>query len=637
VQSIERDAEAFPGFSTATSKLNVLEPYRRKLDFMRLKLENALASVDQSAIEVGLGQTLVGATNTMYTAEISTTFARSNEFLDELMILYRSLESNGGKVLAEGKLADLINQVRVFGFHLAPLDLRQDADVHIAALADIFKTIGLEDLTTMTKEEQCEVFLRELLNPRPLGISAILSQLQPQSQEVFRTLQVGADSIQNISPRSISTYIISMSTHERDVLALMLLMNEVGLIEISDGRVTRAYMDIAPLFETKEDLEHAAEVMHRLDNMDLYQSYLDLRGNVQEIMVGYSDSTKDVGILESNYRLILAQQELERVTREHNSVVRIFHGRGGSVSRGGGPTNQAILALPPNTTRHVKITEQGEVIGQSYANPQIALTHLEGIISAMIIRGVQDRRTEIEDNPTFMDAASQKILSGLASISRETYEAMVKRNKDFIPFYLQFTPLDLIERATIGSRPSRRTKDNVSSISALRAIPWIFSFTQTRLIFPGYFGLGTALKAFDEAGDFGKLQELYRSLPYFETMISNIQMVMLKADMNIAELYLDLLEDGNREIFTRIREEFELTREYIIRLSQTDDLLGIAPDIRNSIRRRNPYLDPLSILQVALLKEWRKNGRPEDMGPMSLQRLLLQTVNGIAAGLKNTG
>jgi len=382
--------------------------------------------------------------------------------------------------------------------------------------------------------------------------------------------------------------------------------------------------------------------MSHLYNNDLYSSYLDLRDNIQEIMIGYSDSTKDVGIMESNYRLVSAQLALEKITRENGNKIRIFHGRGGSVSRGGGPTNRAILSLPPGTVWNLKITEQGEVIGQNYANREIAQGHLEGIISAMIVRGTADKYLEGEKNPSHIKPDDLEAMASLGNRARMTYEKMVKENREnFIPFYTNYTPLDLIERATIGSRPSRRTKDDVSDITALRAIPWIFSWTQTRLIFPGYYGLGTALEAIKEEEGLNRLKQLYHDFDYFESLINNIQMVMLKADMDIAELYTALLPEEHQdltELFEQIREEYYRTEKLIFELTDNDNLMSNSPDIRNSIQRRNPYMDPLSVIQVILMKEWRDTGRSDNMDDHdSLQRLLLKTINGIAAGLKNTG
>lgn len=641
-RSLEEDSRALSDFAGQTDQLNRYEPYRRKLDFMRVKLENSLEEVEKTAVEFGLGQTLINFKKMIPPESVAKPplYARSREFLSDLELIDRSLRDNRGRQIAEGALGKLITQVEIFGFHLAPLDLRQHSKEHWNALDDIFLRVGLPKPSGLEFEERKKRLKSEICSLRPLGVGSYLEELDAATRELLSTLEVARNSIEVISPRSIDAYIISMTRDESDIYALMLLLIEKGLIKIEDGRVCRADLDLVPLFETKADLANAPEVMDRLFDDPLYRSLLECRGHVQEIMIGYSDSTKDVGYLQSNYGLLTAQLELLKVAESHRINLKIFHGRGGSISRGGGPTNRAILSQPPGAVSRMKITEQGEVIGSNYSNPKIAYRHLEQIISAVLKRSIEDIDLPPEENPANPSQEFLFYFGAMAGKACRVYEDMVKEDPGFIPFYLEYTPLDLIERATIGSRPSRRAGRDTRDITTLRAIPWIFSWMQTRLIFPAYYGVGSALEAFGKDESIEVVKRMYREWPYFASLIDNLQMVFLKADLDIASKYLDLVEtspDKAGRIFARIKSEYETTRRMILEITEAGDVFEFFPDVRNSILRRNPYIDPLSLIQVELLKKWRAEGRPDDLGTRGILRALLQTVNGIAAGLRNTG
>ncbi len=629
-QSIASDERLLPAFAASTRRLNRSERYRKKLDFIRVKLENTLEQVERIAEDVGLGRTLVGSRGNVSVSHVEKGYERSSEFLEDLMVIDRSLRANRGAIIADGRLSDLIQQVKVFGFHLAPLDLRQHSGVHMAAINEIFETIGLPKLSSLNREERKATLLWELMNPRPLGVLKIAENCSNEAQELLQTLEVARQALTLVSPRSIESYIISMTRDETDMLILMLLMKEIGLVEIRDGKVTQAMLDIVPLFETRDDLVRAPEVLRTLFANSMYRSYLHARGGIQEVMIGYSDSGKDAGILQSNYSLYTAQLGFIEVAKEFGVKLRIFHGRGGSVSRGGGPTHKALLAVP--YVDQVKITEQGEVIGWNYSNPEIARRHLEQVISAMVIRAISERYGKSQAvSEEYLDT-----LKDLAQIGCNTYEKLVKHDPRFIPFYLSFTPLDAVERATIGSRPSRRKSGSASSIADLRAIPWVFSWMQTRALFPSFYGSGSAFSQLMAMKGEERLREMYQNWPYFNSLINNMQMVMSKVDFDVSKLYLSLV-DANQEVFDQIWEDFIKAEEAILKITGNDKLLGHAPDLLNSIKRRNVYIDPLHAVQVKLLKEWRAKGRPEDMKPKGILRLLLQTQNGIAAGLRNTG
>ncbi|MCY3410290.1 MAG: phosphoenolpyruvate carboxylase [Candidatus Heimdallarchaeota archaeon] len=636
--SIAMDAINFSDFTERTKQLNKFELYRKKLDYIQLKLRNTLEHVEKTAVNFGMGRTLVGSSHSGLNMKLEKEnyYFRSNDFLEDLQFIDISLRENKGGIIANGYLSTLINKVRIFGFHLAPLDLRQHTRVHHQAISEIFESIGIG--FQVNRQEKIDLVLRELLNPRPLGVENILKSLGSETRELLTTLKIILESLNHISPRAIQSYIISMTQDELDVYILLLMFKEMNLIEVKNNTICKACLDVVPLFETKEDLENAPNVLRRMLNQSLYRSMIEQRGNIQEIMIGYSDSTKDVGYLQSNYRLITAQQEFVNVANEFGIKLRIFHGRGGSISRGGGPTHKSILAQPPGTLFNMKITEQGEVIGANYSNPKIAHRHLEQIISAMIRRSVRDTVLEPKNNPSFPNQSYLKEFEDIAELARVRYEDMVKNNSNFIKFYLEFTPLDIIERATIGSRPSRRSTGDVSDISALRAIPWIFSWMQTRLIFTTYYGVGTAFTQYMESNGIEPLQELYKNWPYFTTLVDNLQMLLLKVDLPIASKYLNLVEyDSLKEIFDDIKGEYLKTCNAVMQIANISSILENSPDIQLSILRRNPYIDALSLIQVNLLAQWRELGRPESLGPSSLQRALLQTINGIAAGLRNTG
>ncbi len=537
---------------------------------------------------------------------------------------------NKGEIICRGTLENLITQVRFFGFHLAPLDLRQHSEIHENAIFEILDKIGIKEPRQLSRDELEELLKKELLNPRPLGVMAFFDSFSSQTQELISTLEVARDSLQRISPRSIESYIISMTRDEVDILTVLMLMKEIGLLKIEKGKVVKADLDVVPLFETREDLAKAPDVLRNLFTDPIYSSYLECRHYMQEIMIGYSDSGKDAGIIQSNYSLYRAQTELLNLAQEMEVKLKIFHGRGGSVSRGGGPTHKAILGIP--YTPWIKITEQGEVIGWNYSNPQIAKRHLEQVISAMVKRTLKEFRGKSFTPPQqFVDIFQQ-----LAEESCRVYEYLVKKDTGFIKFYLDFTPIDAVERATIGSRPSRRRSGSATSINQLRAIPWVFSWMQTRAMFPSFFGAGSAMVKEIDNGNLEMLKEMYNAWPYFNSLINNMQMVMAKADYIIAEKYLSLVEDNNK-YFELIKSEYQRAYEGILQITGNSEPLSHAPDILNSIRRRNVYIDPLHIIQVRLLNEWRKLGRPEQMHPKSLLRLLLLTQNGIAAGMRNTG
>jgi phosphoenolpyruvate carboxylase len=637
LNSIENDNKLFPEFSYKTSKLNKNEPYRRKLDLIRLKLENTLKDVDLSAEKIGIERTLVGTRE--LDDSIGYYYRRSGEFLADLRIIQNSLKKHKGKLIANGKIRTLINQVRIFGFHMAPLDFRQDSTMHRSAINEIFIKVGLKSLDDLSVEDQINVLNQELLNQRPLGAFNLLAEelFTNETTELLSSLILAKEAIFEISPRSVGAYIISMCKSVSDILIILLLFKEVGIVNIKD-KVKMADLDIVPLFETKGDLLGSPDIMETLFNNPIYRSYISARGNLQEIMLGYSDSSKDVGYFESNNLILNVQLQLVELAKKHKIRLRFFHGRGGSISRGGGSTNKSILSQPPGTSIQIKITEQGEMVAAKYANSDLAYRNMEHAANALIIKNIQDKLLKPNKNPGTPPENYLKIFKKLAEWSQEHYNSVVKDDSDFINFYEAVTPLDLVEKTMIGSRPTRR-KSEKKSITDLRAIPWVFSWTQMRILFPGFFSTGYALNKAREEYGIDILQKMYKNWYFFTSLIDNLQMVLSKVDITIGSKYIDLCEDESirNKFLEYIKSDFNNSFDISLKITDSKLLLDHYPTVRNSIIRRIPYIDPLSVIQIELLKVWRNEGRPEDLSAEGLLRSLLYTVNGIAAGMKNTG
>nr|MDQ3044890.1 phosphoenolpyruvate carboxylase [Chloroflexota bacterium] len=426
---------------------------------------------------------------------------------------------------------------------------------------------------------------------------------------------------------AIQTYVISGTDAASDVLEVLLLMKETRLCGVGG---VGARLSIAPLFERGVSLRAAAPTMARLLAVPVYRTALAAHGDGQQVMIGYSDSNKDAGYLASTWALCLAQTELAELFSAEGIPLTMFHGRGGSVGRGGGPTNQAILAQPTGTVRGgIKLTEQGEVISARYSTPQIAHRELELVAGAVLASIVGSASWPAPERLACFSAAMER----MAEHSERVYRALVYKDPDFITFFESATPIDAIARLRLGSRPARRVASG--RIEDLRAIPWVFSWTQARILLPGWFGLGSALASERDAGRFELLVEMRETWPLFETLLSNAELALAKADLLIAEHYMRLVEPaGPRErIWTQLVQEFELTRELLLAITGQKRLLDSAPTLQRSIERRNPYVDPLSFIQVELLRRLR---RQEDNADELLHAVLL-TINGIAGGLKNTG
>lgn len=555
-------------------------------------------------------------------------YTRCEEFLSDLHMIDRSLRENKGEKLADSTLKMLIRQAEVFGFHMARLDIRQNSAVHTAALSEITERLGLANYGGMTDDKKFEWLAREIKNPRPLIPDWL--PLSPETEELLLTFGTIRECLEEVSPDCIDTYVISMTRSAANVLEVLLFLKEAGLYRSDSGRVTSA-INIVPLFETIDDFLNAPLVMRKLFSDPVYRKHIAARGNFSEIMIGYSDSGKDGGILCAGWEIHKAQRLLKSIADEFGVRSRFFHGRGGTVSRGGGPTNQAILARPAGTVDGaIKITEQGEVIYSNYSLPDIAEDNLELVLSSVVLTSLN--REEV--NPLW-EAAMEEI----AAEARGVWRELVYDDPDFYGYFQQSTPISIIQQMGMGSRPARRTRSK--NIEDLRAIPWVFSWTQNRHLITGFYSVGTALKRFIDKAPRKNLQllrEMYADWRFFRSHIDNVQMTLSRADMWIALEYSFLVRprEVGKRIFGRIREEYDLTEEIVLRITGEKRILDNNPFLQKSIELRNPYIDSLSYIQVGLLRRLLKGDFTPDEKAALIDDLKL-SINGISAGLKNTG
>jgi len=543
--------------------------------------------------------------------------------LDDLYLLQESLRENRGRHVAGGALQRLIEKVRLFGLCLAPLEVRQDARLHRAALAEMFRAYGISaGYEALPEAEKQALLTREIASGRPLFPPE--PAFSPETNDVIATWRMIAGAQRRYGPEAIDTVIASRSAAPSDGLAMLLFASEVGVA----GQV-----DLVPLFETIDDLRGAAGVMAALFDNPAYARYLEGRGRRQQVMLGYSDSNKDGGYFAANWRLYTAQRALAELCRERGVLLELFHGRGGSIGRGGGPTSRAILSQPPAAMRGpIKITEQGEVIAYRYGNAAIARRHLHQVLHAALLAA--GGRAQVEVRPAWEAA-----MDALAEEGQRAYRALVYETPGFLDYWRQATPIEQLPHLPIASRPVRRTP--AGGFETIRAIPWVFSWMQSRAIIPSWYGIGAALKVFcTQSGEGGLplLVEMYREWPFFAALLDNVELDLAKADMGIAGRYAELVTDGalRARVFSAITAEHERACRYVNRIIGQERLLDHSPVIQRSIERRNPYVDPLNFIQVALLRALR-DPATESGQHSALLELALSTVNGIAAGMKTTG
>ena len=598
---LAENRERFPELGALLARVNAEEPYRQALSLIRERVRAA-----RSGSPGG--------------------YAVSAELLADLRLVDVSLRSQRGETIASGDLHDTIRRVEVFGFHFAKLDLRDHANRHAAALRDIFAATEVEpDYLALDQRAQCNLLARELASPRPL-VPVDLAGLRPETREVVETFRMVRRLMDEGHAEALGTYIVSGFERPSDALGVLLLMQEAGLC---DRGGANARLQVVPLFEQDQGLRDAPDTMRSLLAEPAYRAALRSWGDAQEVMIGYSDSNKELGYLGSSRALDTAQRELTAVFDDAGIDHTFFHGRGGSIGRGGGPSNEAILALPPGTVDgRVKLTEQGEVIASRYSTAAIAHRELELVTGAVLVSSVGALP---EPEPAAL-ANFHAAFDVIADASVAHYQSLVYGDPEFVRFFEQATPIREIARLQLGSRPARRVAS--TKIEDLRAIPWVFAWTQARILLPGWYGLGTGLAAGEASHGIDLLREMFRRWPLFRTTLANAELALAKADMAIAERYVALVGSVSlaERVWTAIRDEHARSVETLLRVTEQQRLLDREPMLQRSIDRRNPYVDPLSFVQVDLLRRLRR--QPDDP---ELLRTVLLTVNGIAGGLKNTG
>lgn len=542
---------------------------------------------------------------------ISGGYPDAASFVADLDLIDASLAHNRGDHAGRFALNRVLWRARTFGFHMATLDLRQDSAVHDKALGELDGGIDWAALPLTARIDRLHTLIGGE-HPRAPDVASAVSTL-----DVFRTVR---ELRGTLGEHAFGPYIISMSRTAADALAVLALARMAGCVE--DDAVP---LDVAPLFETVDDLQAAPDVMRMLFADPVYRNHLHARGNRQTVMLGYSDSAKDGGLMASRWALQRAQVDLLELARDAGVRLVFFHGRGGSVSRGGGKTERAIIAAPRGTVDgRMRVTEQGEVIHRKYGIRALALRNLEQMTGAVLRASLRPRPPEPREE------SWRAIAAELAGVSRDHYRALVHERVDFPAYFRNATPIDVIEQLHIGSRPSRRRDGGIAN---LRAIPWVFSWSQNRSGLTGWYGVGTALRHGIEVHGLKAMVAMAREWPFFAAMIDDVEMLMAKSDLDIFERYSRLAGDLHDEFFPTIAEEFVRTRDAILALKGRDELLADDYRLRLSIRLRNPYVDPISLLQVDLLRRWRKSGREDE----AMLRALVVTVNGIAAGIQNTG
>ncbi len=609
IRSLEEDQERLPKVLQGISQQNSDEPMRLKLAIIEARLE---ATADE-LVRWNRGQR----------DHAPAAYARAEEFIKDLQVVGAALARAGAQSAVTTMLDPLLLQLRVFGLHGLQLDIREDQAAHQEALDDIAGTVGLE-------LHSLEDLARELTGRRPLYRKRVpVSEATRRTVEVFETMRTLQD---RFGEEAAGTYIISMARSAEDVLRVLVLAREADLVDLA-ADPPRSNLDVVPLFETEADLQGAAGVLRTLFDQPIYRRQLRARGDRQEVMLGYSDSAKDAGVLPAAWALYQAQEQLHEVCRDTGVALDLFHGRGGTVGRGGGsPVYRGLMALPPGSIDgRIKITEQGEVISQKYGLLPVATRSLEVSLAGTLMAMFQDGA----DSTTDADRARfRAVMDQLAETAGRRYREVVRRDELF-PLFLKVTPVRELEHVHYGSRPTYRER-RTAGLEGIRAIPWVFGWTQIRLLLVGWLGVGHALsEVMSEEGGLETLRQMARQWPFFDDLLGKVEMVCAKADLGVTRLYFRHL-GGSMELLEDLEREFQQTVAAILAIRQTGELLEDNHVLRGSIGNRDPYVDPLCLLQVALLQ--RKREMPEDdpQRPLLIQALA-STLNGVAQGMRNTG
>ncbi|RGN68345.1 phosphoenolpyruvate carboxylase [Streptococcus anginosus] len=572
-------------------------------------------------------QTKLKNTKTYFIDQIKTEphYHKIEEFKHDLLAIKQSLLENKGEAMISGEFTELLQAVEVFGFYLASIDMRQDSSIHEACVAELLASAGIvEHYSELSEDEKCHVLLNELLyDPRILSATHTKkSALLQKELEIFQTARELKD---KLGDAVIKQTIISHATSVSDLLELAVMHKEVGLIDKEFARV-----QIVPLFETIEDLDNSYDTMKKYLSLPIAQKWIASNNNYQEIMLGYSDSNKDGGYLSSCWTLYKAQQQLTAIGDEFGVKITFFHGRGGTVGRGGGPTYEAITSQPLRSINdRIRLTEQGEVIGNKYGNKDAAYYNLEMLVSATINRMITKKKSDTNTSNRY-----EYIMDQVVKRSYQIYRDLVFGNEHFYDYFFESSPIKAISSFNIGSRPAARK--TITEIGGLRAIPWVFSWSQSRVMFPGWYGVGSSFKEFIDENpeeNLAFLRKMYKNWPFFQSLLSNVDMVLSKSNMNIAFEYAQLCEDKEvQEIYYSILDEWQLTKNVILAIEDYDDLLEENPYLRDSLEYRMRYFNILNYIQLELIKRQRRGELSPDE-----ERLIHVTINGIATGLRNSG
>jgi phosphoenolpyruvate carboxylase len=617
LRPVSLDLDASLAGDLETLGLDVPERFRRvnAEEVYRLKLRCILAKLANTRVRLAADAPHRPGHDYHGTAEL----------IGDLQLMRTSLLRNRGTLAAAGRVADAIRTISSFGLHLATMDIREHADAHHAVLTELYARVGEDDYAGLDREHRTELLVRELDSRRPLvGAGVRLSSANQKTFDVFNTIVAVQD---RFGPDTIGTYIVSMTQGIDDILAAVVLAREAGLVDVTERS---ARIGFVPLLESGAELATSGELLDSLLSVAAYRGLVAARGDVQEVMLGYSDSNKEAGITTSQWSIHRAQRALRDVAHQHGVRLRLFHGRGGTVGRGGGPTHEAILAQPGGTLDGaIKVTEQGEVISDKYLLPALARENLELTVAAVLQSAVLHAAPRL---PAADLARWDAVMDGVSTAARSAYRSLVD-DPDLAAYYWAVTPTELLSALNIGSRPSRRP-DAGAGLTGLRAIPWVFGWTQTRQIVPGWFGVGTGLAAAHESGHGEQLEAMYERWNFFRTFISNVEMTLAKTDLSIAERYVRVLApEPLHHVFATIRQEYERTLTEVLRITGGTEPLHTQPALARTLAVRNTYLEPLHHLQVELLSQYRDQRGADE----KLERALLITVNGIAAGLRNTG
>lgn len=618
---LEADRDLLGEAACGIERVYLQEPYRHKLALMKYRMQRTLARL---AFAEGEG----GETD-------SAAYGDAQTFLMDLRAIDESLRSHGDGAMADLELCDLIRLAETFGFHLASLDVRQESQRHTEAVAEILRIVRGIDYLALDEGGRLQVLSEAMGAASDGGPCACDPEtLSPASRDTLETFRVMARMRRELGPDCFGRYVISMTHAASHVLEVLFLAVQGGLAGWRDGWAY-CHIGVSPLFETIQDLARIEPVLCALLDSPVYRELLRAAGNEQEVMLGYSDSCKDGGILASAWNLYQAQKKIVALTEERHVACRLFHGRGGTVGRGGGPTREAILAQPPDTVRgQIKFTEQGEVLFYRYNNMETAVYEL-----TMGVTGLLEASTSLVRPGPKEPAENLEIMAELARIGENAYRDLTERTEGFLDYFYEATPVGEIGQLNIGSRPSHRSKQDRSRQS-VRAIAWVFAWAQSRQTFPAWYGIGTALESWCAGSSrrLEKLKALYRDWPFFRNLLSNAQMALVKADMSIAREYASLCHNPEtaRRVFALIDGEHRRSVEWILDIAGADRLLADNPPLAASLSRRNALLGPVNAIQVALLRRVRDEG-PDENGGSPWMLPLLRTINAIAAGMRNTG